>query len=101
MTSDADFLCNELQVMDYSLLVGCQKALFQNVPIQNLSRPPSDPGRMTLAMSRSPEKQISFASSSISGSRHPSWTSSSDIQGYEVTKVIAPHTYTFGIITVL
>jgi len=98
MTSDADFLCNELQVMDYSLLVGCQKALFQNVPIQNLSKPPSDSGRLTLAMSRSPEKQISFASSSISGSRHPSLTSSSDIQGYEVTKVIAPHTYTFGII---
>ena len=98
MRSDADFLCNELQVMDYSLLIGCQKALFQNVPIQDLSRPPSDPSRLTLSISRTPEKQISFATSNISGSRHPSLTSSSDIQGYEVTKLIAPHTYTFGII---
>ena len=72
LKSDSDFLCNIMNVMDYSLLISVKKAVFQNSS-RTVNESPSSRNRLS-------EKGDEL---------------------FEVDKVIAPHIYVFGIIDYL
>ena len=73
---DSDFLCNIMNVMDYSLLISVKKAVFQN----------SGP---TIVRSSELTSNIKYRLSERGD------------EFFEVDKVIAPHIYNFGIIDYL